>query len=76
MKEKEKKHEEASRFLNVDQYAQYMNIARGTVYNLVGEFCRSGSTDGLYIKPLRVGARRRGIRFDRKRLDAVLDRIR
>ena len=73
---KEKHQQEASRFLTVPEYAKYMSIAAGTVYNLVGEFCRSGSTDGLYIKPLRVGARRRGIRFDRKRLDAVLDRLR
>ena len=75
MKEKQQQ-QEASRFLTVPEYAQYMSIAPGTVYNMVGEFCRSGSTDGLYIKPLRVGARRRGIRFDRKRLDAVLDRLR
>ena len=66
---------EAGRLIKVREYANYTGVAIGTAYNQVSEFFRSGSTQGLFIKPVRVGKRAGGIRFDKQRLDKVLDEL-
>lgn len=62
------------RNLKISEYAVYIGEATGTVYNRTAEFFRSGSTIGLYVKPMKVG-RGRSIRFDKKKLDRALDAL-
>jgi hypothetical protein len=66
---------ESGRLIRVREYANYTGVAIGTAYNQVSEFFRSGSTQGLFVKPVRVGKRSGGIRFDNLKLDKVLDEL-
>ena len=61
----------AQRMLTVKDYANYVAIGYGTAYNATSKYFRTGELGCLLIKPVRIG--RGAIRFDKNKLDEVLD---
>jgi hypothetical protein len=66
------------RMLTVKQYAIYTGIGYGTAYNATARYFRTGELGPLLIKPVRFGGGPKGkgaIRFDKTKVDAVLDSL-